>query len=43
MRLNQIRDFLATVEAGTIRAAARRLDVSQPALTKSACGSWGMG
>jgi DNA-binding transcriptional LysR family regulator len=35
MRLNQIRDFLATVEAGSIRAAARRLDVSQPALTKS--------
>lgn len=35
MRLNQIRDFLATVEAGSIRAAARRLEVSQPALTKS--------
>jgi len=35
MRLNQLRDFLATVEAGSIRAAARRLDVSQPALTKS--------
>jgi len=35
MRLSQIRDFLATVEAGSIRAAARRLAVSQPALTKS--------
>jgi DNA-binding transcriptional LysR family regulator len=35
MRLNQIRDFLATVEAGSIRAAARRLALSQPALTKS--------
>jgi DNA-binding transcriptional LysR family regulator len=35
MRLNQIRDFLATVEAGSIRAAARRLEVSQPALAKS--------
>jgi DNA-binding transcriptional LysR family regulator len=35
MRLNQIRDFLATVEAGSIRAAARQLSLSQPALTKS--------
>lgn len=35
MRLTQIRDFLAVVEAGSIRAAARELDVSQPALTKS--------
>lgn len=35
MRLNQIRDFLATVEAGSIRAAARLLSLSQPALTKS--------
>lgn len=35
MRLNQIRDFLAVVEAGSIRAAARRLELSQPALTKS--------
>jgi DNA-binding transcriptional LysR family regulator len=35
MRLNQIRDFLATVETGSIRAAARRLALSQPALTKS--------
>lgn len=35
MRLTQIRDFLATVEAGSIRGAARALAVSQPALTKS--------
>ena len=35
MRLNQIRDFLATVEAGSIRGAARGLALSQPALTKS--------
>lgn len=35
MRLNQIRDFLATVDAGSIRGAARRLSLSQPALTKS--------
>jgi LysR family transcriptional regulator of abg operon len=35
MRLNQIRDFLAMVEAGSIRGAARQLGVSQPALTKS--------
>ncbi|HLF22524.1 MAG TPA: LysR substrate-binding domain-containing protein [Burkholderiales bacterium] len=35
MRLTQIRDFLAVVDAGSIRAAARELGVSQPALTKS--------
>lgn len=35
MRLTQIRDFLAVVEAGTIRAAARRLGLSQPTITKS--------
>jgi DNA-binding transcriptional LysR family regulator len=35
MRLSQIRHFLAVVDAGSIRAAARGLSVSQPALTKS--------
>lgn len=35
MRLTQIRDFLAVTEAGSIRAAARNLGVSQPAVTKS--------
>lgn len=35
MRLTQIRDFIAVVEAGTIRAAARKLGVSQPTITKS--------
>lgn len=35
MRLTQIRDFLAIVDAGSIRAAARGLRISQPALTKS--------
>ena len=35
MRLNQLRVFLAVVEAGSIRAAARGLNVSPPAVTKS--------
>lgn len=35
MRLTRIRDFLAVVEAGGIGAAARRMGLSQPALTKS--------
>ncbi len=35
MRLTQIRDFLAVVECGGIRAAARKLGVAQPTVTKS--------
>jgi LysR family transcriptional regulator, regulator of abg operon len=35
MRLNQLRDFLAAVDCGSIRAASRVVGVSQPALTKS--------
>lgn len=35
MRLNQIRDFVSIVEAGSIRAAARALGVSHPAMTKA--------
>lgn len=35
MRLAQIEGFLATAEAGSIRAAARAMGVSQPAMTKS--------
>lgn len=35
MRMNQIRDFLAVMQAGSLRAAARSVGVSQPAITKS--------
>ena len=35
MRLKQLTDFLAIVECGSIRAAARQLGVSQPAVTRS--------
>lgn len=35
MRLNQIRDFVAVIECGSINAAARKLGVSQPGITKS--------
>lgn len=35
MRLNQIRDLLAVVEAGSLHGAARRIGVSQPAISKS--------
>jgi len=35
VRLNQIRDFVAVAEAGSLRAAARVLGISQPAITKS--------
>jgi DNA-binding transcriptional LysR family regulator len=35
MRLRQIENFVAVVETGGIRAAARKLGLSQPAITKS--------
>ena len=35
MRLKQLEDFLAVVECGSIRGAARVLGVSQPAITRS--------
>ena len=35
MRLNQIRDLIAVSEAGSLRAAARRIGISQPAMSKS--------
>jgi len=35
LRLTQIRDFVTVVESGSIRGAARKLGVSQPAITKS--------
>lgn len=35
MRLSQLRDLVEAIDAGGIRAAARRVGVSQPALTKS--------
>ena len=38
MRLSQIRDFVTVVESGGIRAAARKLGVSQPAITRSVRG-----
>lgn len=34
MKLAKIRDFLAVIECGSISAAARKLGVSQPGLTK---------
>lgn len=35
MRIPQIRYFLAAVEGGSVRAAARRAGITQPAMTKS--------
>lgn len=35
MRIPQIRHFLAVVDAGSLRAGARRAGISQPAMTKS--------
>jgi LysR family transcriptional regulator of abg operon len=38
LRLSQIRDFLAVVDSGSIRAGARKLEVAQPTITKSVRG-----
>ncbi|MBN9408724.1 MAG: LysR family transcriptional regulator [Burkholderiales bacterium] len=35
MKLHQLRDLIVIVESGGLRAAARRLDVAQPLLTRS--------
>ena len=35
MKLNQLTSFLAVIEHGSIRAAARALDVTQPGITKT--------
>ncbi len=35
MRLTQVRDFVMVVECGSVRAAARKLGISQPTVTKS--------
>lgn len=35
MKLNQLRDFVAVAEAGSLRGAARRLSLAQPAITRS--------
>ncbi|HWA36565.1 MAG TPA: LysR substrate-binding domain-containing protein [Burkholderiales bacterium] len=35
MRLHHLQHFLAVIEAGTLRGAARRLALTQPAITKS--------
>lgn len=35
MKLNSLRDFMAVAERGSLRAAARQLDVTQPAITRS--------
>lgn len=35
MKLNSLRDFIAVAERGSLRAAARQLGVTQPAITRS--------
>lgn len=35
MKLHQLRNFIAVTEAGSLRAAARNLNIAQPAVTRS--------
>jgi len=35
MKFNQLRDFVAVAEAGSLRGAARKLGLAQPAITRS--------
>lgn len=35
MKLHQVRDFLAVARSGSLRAASRELDLSQPSISKS--------
>jgi DNA-binding transcriptional LysR family regulator len=35
MKFNQLRDFVAVAEAGSLRGAAKRLGLAQPAITRS--------
>lgn len=35
MKLNSLRDFMAVAERGSLRGAARQLDLTQPAITRS--------
>lgn len=35
MKLHQLRDFVTTARSGSLRAAARQLELTQPSLTKS--------
>lgn len=35
MKFNQLRDFVAVAEAGSLRAASRSLNLAQPAITRS--------
>lgn len=35
MKFNHLRNFVAVAEAGSLRSAARRLDLAQPAITRS--------
>jgi LysR family transcriptional regulator of abg operon len=35
MKLNSLRDFVAVAERGSLRAAARQLEISQPTITRS--------